>query len=52
MSYVVRAMDTRKNQRPCEKGILTLPETRRSKLHESADLAIIESIPAPDPLDA
>ena len=47
MSYVVRAMDTRKNQRPCEKGILTPSETRRRKPREIVNLAIIESVPRP-----
>ena len=47
MSYVVRATDTRRNQRPCEKGILTPSETRRRKPHEIADLAIIEPVPRP-----
>lgn len=49
MSYVVRATDTRRNQRPCEIAILALSETRRSKLYESADFAIIESAFARSP---
>ena len=47
MSHTVKAIDTHRNQRPCERGIRAPSETRYRESHQSADLAIIESFPRP-----